>query len=179
MGLTQVANATADAVTLDEIKAQAGIESASWDALLTSDRAAATQLIEEWTGRAIGAQTWKLVLDQFAPVIELPRGPVTGITAITYLNGSGVLTTLPSGDYIVDLVSDPQRIVPTSNWPVTQDRIAAVSITFETGFVTVPPLLKKAICLTVAAWFQNREQGLLPANVAQMLEPYRDGWIAA
>ncbi|BEV02206.1 head-tail connector protein [Novosphingobium olei] len=176
MGLTLVTGPIATAVTLAEVKAQAGIESADWDALLTADIAAATELIERRTGSSICGQAWRLTLDVFPAVVQLPGGPVTAVSSITYRDSAGIVRTLSSAAYIVDLVSVPGRIMPATAWPATDGQIGGVTVDFQTGFQTVPALLKKAIITTVSAWYRDRESGDLPAGVVAMLNGYTRSW---
>jgi uncharacterized phiE125 gp8 family phage protein len=181
MGLKLITAATGTPVTLDEVKTEIGIESSDWDAKLTLDIAIAASAIEEWTGRAIGAQTWEYTLPAFIDEIDLPYGPVTGITSVTYLDANRITETLGASNYIADLVSDPQRIVrdPDASWPATAKVPNAVIIRFVTGFATTPPLIKKAILATVAHWFVNRETAELPKGVMTLLDSYRSQWICA
>ena len=59
MGLKLVTAATAKPVTVDQVKAQAGIESSDWDALLALYLDAATQMVEEWCSGSLCAQVFK------------------------------------------------------------------------------------------------------------------------
>lgn len=181
MGLKLITAATGSPVTLAEAKADIGIESSDWDSKLELDIAAATAMVEEWTGRALGEQTWELTLAGFADEIDLLKGPVTGVSFVKYRDAARVEQTLAGSSYIIDLVSDPQRLVrdPDANWPETAKIPNAVTVQFVTGYVSGPVLLKKAVLFTVAAWFRDRESGQLPAGVITLLEPYRRQWIFA
>lgn len=181
MGLKLITAATGSPVTLAEAKADIGIESSDWDSKLQLDIAAATAMVEEWTGRSLGEQTWQLTLDAFADEIELPKGPVTAVSFVKYRDAERDEQTLSVGAYITDLVSDPQRLVrdPEASWPETAEIPNAVIVQFVTGYSSAPALLKKAVLFTVAAWFRDRETGQLPAGVMTLLEPYRSQWIFA
>lgn len=181
MGLKLITAATGTPVSLAEAKADIGIESSDWDSKLELDIAAAVAMVEEWTGRSLAEQTWQLTLDDFADEIELPKGPVTGVSFIKYRDEARAEQTLGSSTYITDLVSDPQRIVldPDASWPATAKIPNAVTVQFVTGYSSAPALLKKAVLFTVAAWFRDRESGQLPAGVITLLEPYRSQWIFA
>ena len=181
MGLKLITAATGTPVSLDEVKAEIGIESSDWDTKLALDIAAATSAVEEWTGRAIGAQTWDYALPAFTDEIELPMAPVTGVTSVKYLDADRAEQTLSSAIYITDLVSDPQRVVrdPDQSWPATDNVPNAVIIRFVTGYAAAPPLMKKAIIATVAYWFVNRESAELPKGVMALLDSLRSNWICA
>lgn len=176
MGLQQVTPAASGAVTLDAVKAWCSIESSDWDDMLTGMILSATAMAENFTGRALGTQAWKLSLDGFASSIDLPKGPVTGVTAVTYIDQDRATQTLSPSIYIVDILSDPQRIVldPDQSWPATAAVPNAVKIEFQTGFAAPPAPIASAVTMMVAAWFANRESGAaMPAAAADLLRPYR------
>ncbi|MCW1985340.1 UNVERIFIED_ORG: putative phiE125 gp8 family phage protein [Sphingomonas sp. R1F5B] len=181
MGLKLVTAATAKPVTLDQVKAQAGIESSDWDTLLGLYLDAATQMVEEWCSGSLCAQVWELVLPCFPETITLDRGPVTSVQTITYSKPDGTTATLAVSDYLTDLTTYPAAILPALDhaWPATQAVPEAVTVRFATGFADVPAAIKLAITITAAAWFATREIGNLPAGVMQMLEPWRQGWVFA
>lgn len=175
MGLKLVTPASTGAVTLDAAKAHCSVETSDWDSQFNAWILAATAQAEAITGRALGAQTWELLLDGFADEIELPRGPVTGITSVKYLDSNGAEQTLSTDFYIADLVSDPQRIVrdPDASWPATDSVPNAVTVRFVTGFAATPPMIAQAVLMTIASWWQGREDGQLPAGAMQLLRPHR------
>ena len=182
MGIQQITGAAAPLVAAD-LRAHCSIDASdtSFDSLLTDYIAAANGLIEELTGRAFGAQVWKLALDAFPVAISLPRGPVTGVTWVKYFDAAGTEQTFDSAKYITDLVSDPARLVPVpdTSWPITQVRANAVTVQFATGYSTVPPMILQAIRATVVAWFATREAVALPPGVVEALAPWRSQWIFA
>lgn len=182
MGIKLISGAAAP-LTAADLRLHCSIDASdtSFDSLLTDYIGAANGLIEEITGRAFGSQTWQLALDAFPAEIVLPRGPVTGVSWVKYWNAAGTEVTLDSGQYLQDLISDPQRIVlaPDCNWPGTQVRANAVTVQFTTGYTTMPPTILQAIRVTVAAWFQSREAIELPRGVITALEPWRSQWIFA
>lgn len=182
MGLKLITGAAAPLTAADlRLHCSIAADDTSFDGLLTDYIAAASGLIEEMTGRAFGAQTWLLGLDAFPAEIVLRRGPVTGVTWVKYYDTTGTEQTLASGDYLVDLISDPQRIVlaPDARWPGTQVRANAVTVQFATGYADVPPAILQAIRATVAAWFATREAVALPDGVRTALEPYVSQWVFA
>ena len=143
-----------------------------YDSLLTKYIAAANNMIEEKSGKAFGAQTWKLRLDAFPVMIALPRGPVTGVSWIKYIDANGTEQTLDAAKYITDLVSNPARIVPVpdSDWPETQARINAVTVQFVSGYTVMPDKILQCIRATVAAWFETRDMAALPNGVIEALD---------
>jgi uncharacterized phiE125 gp8 family phage protein len=177
VGLTLVTAASGPPLTAADLRAHCSIaaDDTSFDGQLSDYIAAATAMAQDFTGRAIGAQTWDLALDAFPAEIELPRGPVTGITSIQYFDENGAEQVLSSDQYLADLISDPQRIVlaPDCQWPSTQRRVNAVKVRFVTGYADCPAQIKQAIRMIVAGWFSEREAGQIPAGALSLLRPLR------
>jgi len=176
VGLKQITAATGDVVTLEEAKAHCSIDGTAWDSLLPIYIDAAVAAAEDYLGRALRPQQWQLTLDTFpAGAIELPRGPVTAIDSVDYLDAERVEQVLDDAFWIADLISDPQQIVrdPEQQWPETARVPNAVSVTFTTGFAQPPAVVKLAVLQCVAAWFTDREAGMMPIGAQQLLRPLR------
>lgn len=137
--------------------------------------AAARHQAERYTSAGICEQVWTLTLDQFplSGIIELPRGPVISIDAITYLDADSNEVLVVDDDEaddptaLSDLVALDQNPLSArlslidTTWPTTASRRGAVSIVFTVGYGTgpsdVPADLKAAILLRVADLYRNRE----------------------
>ncbi len=126
---------------------------------------ASRQTAEEYMGRGLLTQTWKLTLSRFEDVIWLPMAaPLQSVTTVKYYDTAGVLQTLASTVYTVDTVSRPGRLVraPVQSWPSVQlDRLSnPVEITYVVGWATaedVPERIKQGIRLHVAYMQYDRE----------------------
>lgn len=185
MGLVLIDPASAWPVTLDEAKAQCfATDTTGFDTLLTRLIKAATAWAQNYTGRTLAVQTWKLVLDEWpAEAIELPRGPVTGVTSVKYFDTAGVQQTLDAGDYVLDLTSDPQWIVlaEDASWPDLLDGVNGIEVEFTAGYAAnVPEDLRQAILMLVGFWFASRESvnvgnivNEVPFGTRMLLDPYR------
>lgn len=175
MGLQLVTAASGLAVSLDEVKAQCRVTDTASDALFEAYIGAATEMIEQYTGRAILAQTWVLALDGFANEIVLPRGPVTSVQSVTYIDLGGIERTASADLYALDLIGDPQRLVlvPGEIWPPIRPAANAVKIQFVSGYAVAPSAIKMALLATVSRWFDNREVASIPADALAMLRPFR------
>ena len=95
-------------------------------------------------------------------VIRLPRPPLQLVSSIQYVDGGGVLQTMPVLDYQVDTSPTPGRVGPAYGkvWPVTRLQLAAITITYLAGYGTadaVPDDIKQAILLLVSHWERNRD----------------------
>lgn len=191
MGLILIDPAVTLPVELAELKLHCGVEDNSFDTLLTTQLKAAIAHVEQVLDRALGTQTWQLALDEFADVIELPRGPVLEIVTdgFAYLDSAGTERAVPAEIYTLDMVSNPQRVVRNADesWPTdVSDRVNAVTITFQAGYTssTLPHDLKQAVLMLAAHWFENRSAvnvgniaNQLPLGFHALLQPHRQLWV--
>ena len=148
------------------------------DAQLEGFLAAAQAYAEHYTGRAIGTQTLELALDSFPDgAIELPRGSVTGITSITYVDEAGVTQTISNTLYALDNYDALQCwAVPAvdTSWPTPGAVANAVKVRYVAGDVT--PAVRAALLLTVGHLHANREASTptamqeLPMGVKALLD---------
>jgi len=154
---------TAYPVTLDEAKAHCSLEGIDdHDAYLWSLIEAAVTTVEARVSRQIMPATWTLSLEYLPHEIEVNKPPVSAVTSISYIDNDGVSQTVDSDDYQVDIASldSPARIKPVYGvtGPTTKSgTYGAVTVTFTTGYTTVPKTIKHAILFLVAHWFLNRE----------------------
>lgn len=182
MGLTLITQPASFPVTLAEAKSHCRVEDASEDSTVSGLIAAATDYVEQYTGKAIMSQTWRLTLDEFADSILLPKNPVQSVTSIKYYDVLGDIQTLPTDFYTADTVSDPAWLVLNSDktLPDTMEGVNAVRIEFIAGYTTVPPSIKHAILMLVAQWFDHRaavsDKAIIavPHAVEALLTNYRN-----
>jgi uncharacterized phiE125 gp8 family phage protein len=158
MSLQLVTAPTDYPVTLAEAKAQCRVDNDAEDAALQTYIAAATSHVESYTGRAIMPQTWELVLDDFSDAIMFPKGPVTAVSSVKYIDTAAIEQTVTDTNYSLDSASDPQWLVKADDytWPEVSDGVNNVTIRFVAGYSTVPPEIKLAILLLIGLWYDNR-----------------------
>lgn len=176
--LRLVTDATAEPVSLEDLKTQIRLASTETDedALLEGLITVARKAAENKTRRACLPQTWQLKLDDFADEMVLPRAPLSSASTdvvITYLDAaSGNSTTLPSTHYTVDADSEPGRVFLAydSEWPDVYPVPNAVTITFKAGYPvttsapttdTCPKAMETWIKMRAAALYEQRESHLL------------------
>lgn len=135
--------------------------------------APATEAAETYLGRAIITQTLVLTLDRFPCwEIRLPRPPLQEVTAIRYLDDSGVQQTLDDALYRVSTSSEPGSIEPAygQSWPSARAVSGSVEIEYVAGYgdepENVPAIIKHAIVMTVGEWLEFRE-GLVVGTIAE------------
>ncbi|MES0444979.1 MAG: head-tail connector protein [Desulfobacterales bacterium] len=174
---------TTEPVTVEEAKKNSIIEFDDDDAYVSGLIKVARQYVEEYLSRALITQTWKLYLDCFPNVIEIPVPPLVSAT-ITYVDTDGATQTESSAVYTVDTDSDPGIIYEAynQNWSTPRDVEKAVIVTFVAGYGAaddVPDPIKQAIKLLVGHYYENREQTSpltmkeIPMGIKMLLAPYR------
>ena len=143
------------AISLEDAKASLRIDptgdvdaDAATDMLVTAWIAGITAHAENYLGRAIIEQTWRVALDAFPDAIKLPAPPVISVTSVKYLDENGVQQTLDPADYLLDAESEPGWLVPEYGfrWPTTYDQVNAVTVDVLCGYgdddTSVPPQIR-------------------------------------
>src|SRR5215471_7842608 len=170
---TRTVEPTLEPITLAEAKQHARIVQDNDDATLVRYIQAAREAAEEYLGRGLYTQTWKLTLDFFPSddQIFLPRAaPLQSVSSVKYYDNNGALQTLSTSIYDVDTVSRPGRITRAANqvWPSTQaDRnLGRVEILYVVGWTTtaaIPERIKQGIRMYVTYLDADRS-GFEPQN---------------
>lgn len=157
--------------------------------------AAATQAVQDATGRALVTETWRLSVDGFPDdYLILPRAPLLAVTGVSYWTDATtpVDTVLDPSVYQVLAPSGPTAQVgrvmlgPSQSWPTAQaGREDAVRVTFTAGYgaaSAVPAPLRHAILLLTGSMYEFREADAVKAltespAVDRLLSPYRVPWL--
>jgi len=99
------------------------------------------------------------------------------VTSVKYYDQYGAVNTLDPSTYIVDLVSEPGRILPAYGltWPTTLlQPINGVVVRYIAGYSSdaaeVPPGVKQSMLMLIGYWYENREAATLERGVSQRLE---------
>lgn len=164
MALKLITAATVLAVSLAEAKSHLRVDTADEDTLITALIAAATEMAEQKTGRAIMTQTWELTLDAFPEAFELTRPPVQSIASVKYYDTTGAQQTLSNTLYALygndDFGYGCVAPVYAGSWPETRGQINAVAVRYLAGYAdaaAVPEGIKQWIKLMVSTMYENRE----------------------
>jgi uncharacterized phiE125 gp8 family phage protein len=152
--ITQTVPPTAEPLTLAEAKAQCRVEHDLDDEQFIACIAAARGDVEAYTGRQLMPATWELQLDRFPrgrEAILLPHAPALAVDSVEYIDLLGATQTFHESNYIVDVRSEPGRIVPveTAFYPSTALVPGAVTVTYTAGYGDVPQGIKYAMRLLV------------------------------
>ena len=170
-------------VSLAEAKAWLKLDGADEDGLVSALITAARLSVEAATGRLLINQTWRLVLDAWPAklALEVRLAPVQSIVAIRSYDAASAVTNYSPGSFLLDRSSCPARIVPTTqDLPFTNRLVAGIEVDLVIGYgpaaTDVPQLLRQAMLVLVALWFENR--GDAPSGAGSALPPAVEGLIA-
>jgi uncharacterized phiE125 gp8 family phage protein len=148
----------------------------------------AREYCEDFTHRAIGVQTFELVLDNFPlqkDFIELPRSPLLAIESFTYKNSQGITQEVDKAIYFVDKDFKPGKVCLNYNryWPIfIPFPYASVRIKFTAGHSSddLPKRIKQAMMLLIGHLYEHREEVTtekylenVPVGVKALLWPLR------
>lgn len=167
MSLSLVTPATAEPVSLRELKDQCRLEAdfTDEDSYLQSLVAAAREYVEDVTWLQLMPASYLLTIDGGFPCRELylPKPPLQSVTSIKYLDSDGAEQTVSPGIYGVDAHREPGRVYLAygQSWPTCRSVEQAVRVTFVAGYANealVPERLKQAIKILAATWYEHREQ---------------------
>lgn len=193
---------TIEPVSVEQVKAAAGITTDARDALIAMQITVARTLAEEFTGRAFVQQTIQLQIDRFPPgrvpwwsgtiqaplrafmseePILLPRPPLITLATVQYYDESNTLRTIPNTSYYVDGITEPARIVlnPGQAWPSDVRDRAAVLITYTAGYgtqsVSVPAAIQQAIIAHVADYLDRPNANVQTERIDNASVTYSNG----
>lgn len=176
-------------LTAADLRARLNIDDATGDPLLVDFIRAAVSEVDgpAGIGVAIMAQTWTLTLDRLPARITLPGAPVTGVSAIRYLDATGAWVVIPAASYRLAAGSEPARIVlaPGASWPAVAPGAGVVEVDYQLGAATAAaadPGLVTAVAMLAGHYFENREAvaaGVTlteaPLGARHILERHRRG----
>lgn len=139
-------------------------------ALLSAFRLTALDWVERHTKRSLARRQWVAMFDGFDDVLRLPCEPVRDVASVSYVNATGLPTSGTgiwrlSGAHIVRAFG--------SQWPVTADRAAAVTVTFDAGYDDVgteAPALQIAALMLMKHLFDGGSIDDVPATVTMLID---------
>lgn len=157
------------------------------DDLLLGYLDAAVEHAENFMGRAVALRTYEIALNAFpcgADAIELPMPPLVELVSFTSADDSD--GAIDAATYVLDDYYVVPRIVPLAAWPYMTASPNAVKVRFRAGYSStdsdaqpLPHAIKQALLLTVADWYQNREDNVegsvmpLPNGAMALMRPLR------
>jgi uncharacterized phiE125 gp8 family phage protein len=187
MTLFRTVDPNVESVTLAEAKAYLRLDGTADDDLLNGLIRAARQEVEQATGTALLEQSWRLVLDCWPKngTVLLKVHPLREVLSVTLYGSEGEASLLAPSAYQVDALSRPARVHFDTAPPVLRT-MNGIEIDFSAGFgeagADVPDLLKRAILLLVAHWYEFRagfgpsdQPVSYPVGYERLISGYRAG----
>ena len=186
MALVLTSAPVSEPVTVPEAKAHLRVDGEAEDALIASLILTSRLHIESALGLALITQSWRLSLDSWpgAPQIELPLHPLQSVDEVRVINEAGDAALVSASQYLVDIASQPPRLIRRTAIAVPSQPARGIEIDFTAGFGDeaddVPAPIRQALLLLVAHWYEHRDpievgatETAVPAAVSQLLLPYR------
>ena len=149
-------------VGLNEAKAYLGVLDSAEDSLISNLITAARQAVEQYCGRVLISQSWRLTLDTWPQEtiihgglrddvallaanhrlgggvveIQLPKPPLQAVMAIRVYSAAGLAATIPASNFVMDGAATPGRVVMTSgaSLPVIGQSARGLEIDFTAGY---------------------------------------------
>ena len=158
----------------DDLNLQVGIPAGvSLPAAETAELQRFILAAEDWlvarTNRSLYTQSCTLKVSRFPTANSgflLPRVPLLSVTSIVYVDPDGAVTTAAGSLYDVGIAREPGRITLAYGqaWPAYRLIADGIVIQYATGYTTPPVLLKQAVLMLSAHFYEHRS-----ATTAQAL----------
>ena len=152
---------SAEPLTLVEVKAHLRLDHPDEDELLNGLIVVARQSLEAETGLCLMRQRLRLYLDRWPRngMIQLLRGPVQSLDAVTVYDADGTPLSVPVADHLLDGDSRPARLW-LRDAPEPGQAINGIEIDLTVGFgeagADVPGPLIRAMLIHVGHMFAFR-----------------------
>jgi uncharacterized phiE125 gp8 family phage protein len=175
-------------VSLAQMKAHLRVEDEAEDGLIEALIVAARVHVESLTGKALLAQTWRVVRDGWPEdrVTKLPVSPMIALSEIRCYDAGGNEHQIDLEQVLPDGRTNPARIIlPASvaGAPVLRERMG-IEIDYVAGFGTepeeVPADLLQSLKTLAAYWYENRDAVLVsgagasvPAGFERLIASHR------
>ena len=156
---------TDELLTSAEAKAHVTAIDASDDTYIADLIKDAREYCEGITGRALAAQTIEAYPETFSYVMQLPKEPVVAILSVKYTDYDGVETTMSADNYKLDEVSGKLalKVLPSFSPSIAKP----IKITYTAGHTVLPRVIRRAMLVLIAYWYDNRGDKELPKNVEE------------
>ena len=202
-GLKIITGPTATPVSRTEARNHLRLDDDVDDSQVRSYISAATNYVENYTGRFLISRSCQMMLDGRMNVeeqvhdgyrtghssipyighIEIAANPVISVESIKYYSDDDTEYTWAASNYYVDTLSEPAKIVLRDGGTYPSDMRAAngIEINFTAGYganpSSVPEAIKVAILQYVTFLYEHRgdyEGATQPPHVLRaLLDPYR------
>lgn len=178
-GLTLITGATAQPISLEEVKEHLYIvvTDTTRDNYLSDIQDSAVDQFQSDAEYQVMEATYKLTLTDFPDdYIDIPIIPVSSITTFLYYTDSTTIDTLVQNTDFYFVANDRSaRLYPVDSWPSAADRPDAVKITFKAGYSTqsqIPARLLHGLKFLIGHYNENRQNVVVGPNVQKIPESY-------
>lgn len=192
--ITLITAPTTELVTTAEAKVFLKVTSSVEDSLIDLLVSSARRSAEEYTRRAFITQSWKLTLDGFGYIedvprneyeayfgtrsnINLPRPPLQSVTSITTYDRENNDTVFASSNYTVDTAGARIFLNSGAAWPINLRDNASMEILFVAGYgnaaTDVPEPIKQAVLMHISRMYDHRGVCEMPKTTKQLLNDFR------
>ncbi|CDM57189.1 head-tail connector protein [Rhizobium favelukesii] len=150
--------ATAEPVTLDDVKRRLRVDFADEDVDIELMIASARDHAEKYCNVLFAEQTVELKCDCWGDLARLPVAPVSSVTSIAYVDTDGATQTLAADAYEQRLEGLEPAIVLAygKQWPAIRSG-SRITVTAVAGYEEAPPAVKHALLLFIADAYGTRE----------------------
>jgi uncharacterized phiE125 gp8 family phage protein len=163
------------------------------DSMILAQLGAAREWAENFTGRALAPQTLEVALDAFpCDTLALPRTPIAAIVSVRYIDEAGALQTLSPTAYVLDVYSEPARLVMAADFTfptLSATAVNPVVVRYEAGYglagdspqltPALPASIRAALLLILGDLYENAEDAndlnlqQIPRGAEALLRPFR------
>jgi len=171
-------------LSLDQAKAFLRVEHSDDDEVIAALIAGSRIHIESQTRRALITQSWRLTADGWPQDgrLQVLPAPLQALTAARVYDFEGMAHDVDTQAFVLDKGASLLAFAP---WAVpAPGRVAAgieldVTVGYGDSALDVPEVLRQAIRLLVAHWYDNRGLAaigtvtVLPSTVGALIAPYR------
>ena len=120
-------------------------------ALIEAARAQVEDLYLWWSTTP---RTYRMTTDGVAYELDLPMGPVTSITSVSWLDEAGVVTALLAADYRLAWALSGRLEIVDGMIP---DDAVQLQVVYVAGPTAPPAFVVPAVLLMVGHWYEHRE----------------------
>ncbi|MFP5075733.1 hypothetical protein ACLE20_00330 [Rhizobium sp. YIM 134829] len=185
MTIVELAPPPAEPLTLAEARAHLRLDQTAEDGLVASLIRAVRLHLERETGLALISRPFRLYLDAWPQgrVLEIARGPVRSIEAMTVYKADGLPAAVNLTGFTLDGRARPARLFLPAV-PATEKAINGIEIDLTAGFgdtgTDAPETLRRAMLLHLTQLFAFRgavavedQPAAVPAGYDRLIAPFR------
>lgn len=172
-GLARIVAPIIEPLTLAETKLYLRVDGSAEDTLITDLISVAREHAESYLKRSLLTQTWRMVLEDYAPeALRLPMVPLQEISEIRLVAQDGTSSVFSDTLYTIDAVNEGIRFLTT---PYS----SSIEIDYVAGFenaADIPKAIRYGLLSHIAYLFDNRGEtsAALPQDSILLYQPHRE-----